>query len=311
MHREYAVEPAAIGSSWERFLYLIEKFGFQEGRLISRFPRDWARQVLDAAREADVRDVAYKNIVEKLREKKQIALIKTGRDFDEALDSWLENAMISHAKRPFHAIVARKEISESSVVSPDELDADHPLMTVPRSRDVPRTAEDLARACSLLLRTAREINLVDPYFDLRNVGGDYRGPLDSMMRSMRMAGKQNVIIRIHYRHHTSRPDSKEMLRSAGNWAKGMIPTGYELRLYAWEEHEDGEDLHDRYLLCDRGGIMIGAGFAASKVQENATFTLLDDDHAQELRSRFADGSSVYIQVDRAVQIKANGRAELI
>lgn len=311
MHHEYAVEPAAIGSSWERFLYLIEKFGFGEGRLISQFPKKWERQVIEAAEAADVPDVDHQRIVVKLEQKKRTALIRTGRDFDPVLQTWIENALASHAKRHFRAIIALEERPESEVLSPVGLDEDHSLMAVPRSCDIPRTVENIAGACSLLLRTAREIDLVDPYFDLRNVGGDYRGPLDSMMRSMRMAGKQNAIIRIHYRHHTSRPDSKEMLRSAGNWVKGMIPTGYELRLYAWEEHEDGEDLHDRYLLCDRGGIMIGAGFAASKLQENATFTLLDDDHAQELRSKFADGSSVYLQVDKAVQIKANGRAELI
>ena len=311
MHHEYAVEPAAIGSSWERFLYLIEKFGFEKGRLISQFPKKWERQVIEAAEAADVPDVDHQRIVVKLEQKKRTALIRTGRDFDPALQTWVENALASHAKRHFRAIIALEERPESEVLSPVGLDEDHSLMAVPRSCDIPRTVENIAGACSLLLRTAREIDLVDPYFDLRSVGGDYCGPLYSMMRSMHMAGKQNVVIRIHYRHNNSRPDAKEMLRSAGNWVKGMIPTGYELRLYAWEEHEHGEDLHDRYLLCDRGGIMIGAGFAASKLQENATFTLLDDDHAQELRSKFADGSSVYLQVDKAVQIKANGRAELI
>lgn len=38
---EYAVEPQAIGSSWQTFLYLIEKFGFDRGRLISRLPGKW------------------------------------------------------------------------------------------------------------------------------------------------------------------------------------------------------------------------------------------------------------------------------
>lgn len=39
MLHEYAVEPQAIGSSWERFRYVIEKFGFDRGRLISQFPK--------------------------------------------------------------------------------------------------------------------------------------------------------------------------------------------------------------------------------------------------------------------------------
>ena len=46
---EYAVEPQAIGSSWQNFLYLIEKFGFDRGRLISRFPKDWFKEVYIAS----------------------------------------------------------------------------------------------------------------------------------------------------------------------------------------------------------------------------------------------------------------------
>lgn len=310
MHHEYAVEPAAIGSSREMFLYLIEKFGFQEGRLISQFPKTWAKQVHEAAKAAGVPDVARTMITEKLRQKKQIVLIRTGREFDSALQGWLESALASHAERPFRAIIAQDERSENEVLSLVELDGDHPLMAVPRSREVPRTAEDLAEACSLLLRTARQIDLVDPYFDLRNVGGDYRGPLEMMMRLLHTAGRKNVIMRIHYRDHDSRPSQDDILCNAGKWVNGIIPDSYELRLYAWKEHEKGEDLHDRYLLCDRGGLMVGAGFAASGAQESATLTLLNDAHAEELRSRFT-GSSVYAQVGGAVRIKANGETELI
>jgi len=50
---EYAVEPQAIGSSWQTFLYLIEKFGFDRGRLISRLPGKWEKKVIQAAKEAD------------------------------------------------------------------------------------------------------------------------------------------------------------------------------------------------------------------------------------------------------------------
>ena len=46
---EYAVEPRAIGSSWQTFRYVIEKFGFDRGRLISQFPNTWFRLVYDAA----------------------------------------------------------------------------------------------------------------------------------------------------------------------------------------------------------------------------------------------------------------------
>ena len=127
-----------------------------------------------------------------------------------------------------------------------------------------------------------------------------------MLQALLAAGKENVCIRIHCRDHVSRPSEAEMLRSAGGWANGIIPDGYELHLYSWQQRENGEDMHDRYLLCDCGGLMSGAGFSAAGAHENATFSLLDNSHAQELRARFVDGSTVYDQAGRAIQIKANG-----
>lgn len=306
MHSEYAVEPAAIGSNWETFRYLIEKFGFQEGRLISRFPKTWERLVIEASKAAGVPDVARKRIVEKLQQKKRDALIKTGRAYNPELESWLENALASHRERPFRAIVSEFEHGNDVVVTTGAMEADHPRIVARTSTDIPRTPEDLANACSTLLCAAHEIDLVDPFFDLRNRGGDYRGPLERMLQALHSAGRENVCIRVHYRDHNSRPDETEMLRGSGHWSRGIIPDGFELHLYAWRERENGEDIHDRYLLCDCGGLMSGAGFSATGAQERATFSLLDWSHVQELRARFVVGSTVYEQVGRAVRVKSNG-----
>ena len=311
MHHEYAVEPETIGSSWENFRYLFEKFGFQNGRLISRFPKKWERLVIDAALAANVRDVAHTRIVEMLRQKKRTVFIRTGRNYDSELQSWLSNALSSHERTPFRAIIAQEECNEDEVVTLDELREDHPLMEVPTSRDIPRNAPDIAEACFQLLCAAREIDLVDPYFDLSNRGENYIEPLALMMQSLHEAGKKNVKIRIHYRDNDSRPNEGYILQNVGNWVDGIIPPGYELHLYVWQERNNGEDFHDRYLLCDCGGMMVGAGFAASRAQDNATFSLLDDKHVQNLRSRFTDGSIVYHQVGRTVRIKANGDSDLI
>jgi hypothetical protein len=60
---EYAVEPQAIGLSWQTFLYLIEKFGFDRGRLISRLPDKWKKKVTPAAKEAGVTEIRMESIV--------------------------------------------------------------------------------------------------------------------------------------------------------------------------------------------------------------------------------------------------------
>ncbi len=312
MHHEYAVEPAAIGSNWEIFRYVFEKFGFQKGRLISRFPGPWPRLVIEAAAQAGVGDIAYAKIVEKLRQGRRTALVRTGRDYDPILGSWVENAAASHAIRPFRGVIAQQGAELDDVaISLAELDDDHPLMVAPTSRDIPRTTTDIAGACFLLLYAAREINLVDPYFNFVSVGQDYRGPLEQMMHALQDAGKANVHIRIHYSARYAHSSQAEILNDPGRWVNVTIPTGYELHLYAWEQRQGGERLHDRFLLCDCGGMTVGTGFSASAPQENATFMLLDSDHARELRSKFADDSTAYTQAERGVRVKSNGEAEFI
>jgi len=50
MLSEYAVEPAAIGADWRTFKDLIDRFGADKGRLISRLPTKWEKKVIEAAK---------------------------------------------------------------------------------------------------------------------------------------------------------------------------------------------------------------------------------------------------------------------
>ena len=66
MLSEYAVEPAAIGADWKTFLFLIEKFGVDKGRLISRLPNKWEKKVIQEAKASGVPDIRMASIVERL-----------------------------------------------------------------------------------------------------------------------------------------------------------------------------------------------------------------------------------------------------
>ena len=184
--------------------------------------------------------MARARIVEKLKQAKRTALIRTGRSYDPTLGSWVENAVASHATEPFRGIITHDERPEDAIISLEELDEAHSLMEAPISQDIPRTAADLASACHLLLYSAREIDLVDPFFDLGMGGEDYRSPLEQMMNALRTAGKDNVCFRIHYRAHHTRPSQTEILQDTGRWVNVTIPAGYELHLYAWEQRQGGE-----------------------------------------------------------------------
>jgi hypothetical protein len=95
---EYAVEPQAIGSSWQTFLYLIEKFGFDRGRLISQLPGKWEKKVIQAAKQAGVPDIRMASIVERLRNAK-LWVVDFGRPYDSE-KSWIDNALTEHQRAP-------------------------------------------------------------------------------------------------------------------------------------------------------------------------------------------------------------------
>lgn len=311
MHSEYAVEPAAIGADWETFRYLIEKFGFDKGRLISRMPRRWERKVIAAAKKAGISDVRMTSLVERLRNSNKHRVVDFGRSYDPEV-TWIANALQQHAERPFRAIIASTvDLTCAEAVAPDLFDEDHGLTAAPISCDVPRTADAIATAILPLAVAATEIDIVDPFFELRPLGQDFVGPLAALLSKLAALGGGGKAIRIHWHTHNSRPTTQDLANAAPRLTRGIIPPGFLLQLFEWDEVVGGEDFHDRYVLGDCGGIMVGAGLSAVGPQENATFTLLADGHAGTLRQRFAAGSTIYRQVGPAIELRDDGSANLI
>ena len=174
---EYAVEPQAIGSDWLTFRYLVEKFGFDRGRLISQFPKHWFREVYRAAE--GLSDVQRKRIEEALNQAKRTKVVRFGRPYDPALGGWLDNALAQHAVAPFHAIIAEtKPTGQDAVLVAAEVDELDPLMVSPHTWQVPRVGSVLADAMGPMLRSARTLLFVDRYFEIRDA--HYRGDPESM-----------------------------------------------------------------------------------------------------------------------------------
>ena len=309
MLSEYAVEPAAMGADWGTFKDLIDRFGADKGRLISRLPKKWEKKVIQAAKNASVSDVRMKSIIERLRGAKH-KVIDHNRAYDpETL--WIDNALQEHGKRPFRAIICNDGSKPcAGALVPDDCSDDHPLFSTPISRNVARTRYDIANALLPLAKVAQEIDIVDPYFDLRP-GKGYIGPLESLLKELSLVAATPKVIKVHFRSHDSRPTSEMLAQDATAQTKGMLPPGYRLELYEWLEIQGGEDLHDRFFLTEFGGLMCGAGFSEQGPAETAVFTLLDLNHVQQLRGRFSANSTVYTRIGLVVRINADGRTELL
>lgn len=309
MLSEYAVEPAAIGADWKTFKDLIDRFGADKGRLISRFPTKWEKKVIEAAKAASVPDIRMASIIERLnRSKHKVADFQ--RAYDHNID-WIANAFREHTDRPFKAVICGPGTAFCAEgIQPDDCSDVHPLFGASISREVVRTADEIAGALHTIAAVSKEVDIVDPYFDLRPLGGDYLGPLIALLTKLSTGPGQPKALRIHFREHSSRPPANMLAQDGAARMRGRLPQGYCLEFYAWSEIPGGEDFHDRLVLTELGGIMIGAGLSADGPVETAAFTLLDVDHAQRLRARYADGSTTYARVGSAVRIRDDGSTDL-
>jgi len=309
MLKEYAVEPAAMGSSWENFRYLIELLTFERGRRISRFPKRWERQVIDAAAASGFGEVKLASVVDRLQSAKSHgSLVPSGRSFDPALE-WLQNALAQHAQKPFSGIIAQANpTNENAVLLAADVDDGHALIQSTHSLEVPRTGPDLANAIAPLVCSAKEILIIDPYIDWRNVGPaqGYRAFLTEILSRLTASGSVVRTIQMHYRTHNSRPPQEVPGTNAGQRLGGLLPQGYHLELFEWQQRQNGEDFHDRHIICDCGGLSIGAGFDAVGAHQNARITLEPFNITQRLRARFEPRTAAFDLVGKILVIAADG-----
>lgn len=305
---EYAVEPQAIGSSWQNFRYLIEKFGFDRGRLISRFPGKWEREVYAAAAQMKPTERARLEIA--LNQAKQSKFFRSGRPYDPAIGTWSQNAIAQHAMTPFHAIIAEQNpAAHPQVVTVDEVDEQHPLMVSAHTWEVERVGTTLASALRPLLTSAKSVLFVDRFFDISKA--QYQETLKACLDVIQASGGAGVRCEIHFCDHDKRPPPEFIEREAYKWIRGVLPAGMSFALFAWKERAGGADFHARYLLTDFGGMNVEAGFSAEGAHQKVQLGLLSLDLAQNRLNALVRNSTVYDLVGPVLEVRSDGTVHRI
>lgn len=292
MLKEYAIEPQAMGSDLNLFCLLMGYFGVERGRLISQFPKNWSQQVIETATASGMQPIKLLSLVERLRSAKQDVLTRRGRTYDPNLENWLANALVEHAKIPFHAIVASNNPgANSAVIDMSDFDATSHLLSVNTCQEVPRTALGIGDALVPLLQMAKEVIIVDPYFEIFKP--KYIAPLRSIFEKLDANNSAVKLIQVHRKFDDGPYNLEAISANAPESLNAVIPEGCRLEVFEWAELPDGHDFHDRFLLCDCGGVSIGAGFSAEGPAQSALISLLSKTTVSSLRDRFRPESTAY------------------
>jgi hypothetical protein len=305
---EYAIEPEAMGASWSDFRYLAENFGFDQGRLISRFPHQWFNMVLDAAKALP--DVERKRVTVGLERAKRVCVIDTRRPYNPRLAGWFENAVTEHARLPFHAIIARANPQNADrVLTIGEIDGSHRLFVAERDGKVDRNAGALAEVAARLLSHSKTIMFVDGYYDPsdRRYQRAFRAYLDVVAKN----GSAEKTCEIHYVDHDRKPTSEAIEREATAWFRGVIPKGMAVTLYRWKRRDGGEEFHARYILTERGGMRFDEGLAEGRAGERSDVALMDLALVQGRREALHRDTVVFELVEPVLLIASNGYVEQV
>ena len=288
--REYALDPTAL-DSWDVFKDITNRFGFEHGRLISRFPEKWEKEVLKAC--GDLGDVEKKKIALRLRQFGRQKLV----DFDRAFNSkvtWLNNALEEHKRQPFQAIIANdSKAKRKHIISPTNVEETHPLIRIGRGGEIQRRAEELAGCCQLLLEASTEVILVDPYFDPSR--RKWTRPLGHFLMC---AEKGKTLSRFEY-HLKAHAEGSWFSDECERQFSKNLSEHSEVRFLLWEDEEDPLDLHSRLVLTDVGVMKIDRGLDEDH-DGNTLVTVLNDVEREDLWDRYAKRQNKYDLIDEIV-----------
>ncbi len=304
MLAEYALEPELLGN-WRDYRFFVSQFGPSKGRLISRYPRKWKRLVIEAAQQAA--DVEYLKIEESLKNIDSMMLSRS-HQWDPHQE-WLSNALAEHTKRPFRGILARSKPADSTVVlSGDDIDPADPspphIWSVRLSVQIPRTAQEMANCVAPLLRHCKRVLFVDPHYDPSN--RRHNLPLRAFL-SMIASRDPQIAPPAVMEYHTS-DKNKDIATFTGNLhrrIKPALPASSRLTVVRWR----GEELHNRYVLTDRGGVMFGAGLDQDDTlpPTEDTVTLLAEQSCWDLMADYSKESTKLTWLDDTFTVASPAR----
>ena len=287
MIHEFAVEPEVM-ATWDHFRVLWADFGVGKGRLLVEFPGSWRRRVYELAEtlSSPVRAYTVRSRLADAAERRHRMVGPSGRDYDRER-AWLNNAVAQQGSgQPFRAIVASRNPSGRADVLPAvefDLEAE-PWKVSTQVNDCPRVAAEMVARLATLLRHSEELVLVDRNF--KTGIPRWRKPFKAFV-----AERPNW--KRHWKRlelHTWRPDPCDLgvlQEEYQRWLGPAVPTGTTLIVLFWPRFPEGQQLHPRYVLTERGGALIDWGLDEAQSPTSTTFmALLEHGVFLELRQHY-------------------------
>jgi hypothetical protein len=163
--------------------------------------------------------------------------------------TWLDNAIQEHIRHPFRAILARNNTENiPDILCEAGLDNLCPEWDRPHGKSMRRNVPEMVEAVKSMLLCCRWVKFIDPYISPGRP--DYRPSLKAFLKIL--AGERPVGLPTFIEIHTGLRGATETFLQE-NYIQ-IIPAGLRVTLYQWEAIPNEQELHNRYILTDIGGV---------------------------------------------------------
>jgi hypothetical protein len=246
MNEKYALDPESI-ENYRDLKYVVEKFGFTEGRFLLRYPKYWRRILYDHLIEKKVPDNQIKAISEVL-EKSMQDFMRSKLEYAQSR-TWADNAIRQKFQGNISDVIGS---AKESMLDFDDIERS---LADSRGVTVQATAENLVLAAEPLLQASEEIFIVDPYLSLGN-----RSYLEFIKEIIRKTSSQKVSIKMFSRAEEFRCKKCPKQIAEEELSRFLHST----QDIAFTSLNDGNDMHDRYLFSLKGALKYSKGFRVSE-----------------------------------------------
>lgn len=282
----YAIEPNAL-RRWEDFRYVMEKLGFDKGRVLVTIPGKWISNLLNSL--GDVGDIERSRFIAKLQRYKQDRIISSGSPYDPAI-FWVDNASALETLGVIDAILISDDtLRKNQMLSyPTPSLVDESFFETSRELRCLNTPENLGLSAKVLLGVSSEAIFVDPHFRIDSDA--YLKTLAEFSKHA-SAGREckffTIFTRSDYAPKRGQPELRNRLDQN---LSPFVKQGFKVRVNFLERKTTGISFHARYLLTTRGGIRYDKGFRSELPPELVDISLLDRRLHEELLEVFSPGS---------------------
>lgn len=222
---------------------------------------------------------------------------------------WLELAREAHNRAPLDAIMLTPELLERSDINDEILVAVTGALDSPawlarrRSETIKQREEDYRSLLPKILRHAKRLYLIDPFFRPNLHQWTDTIKICASLMGQRGGEPLRGIIEIHTGDPSNRRSPGEEAEAWEHWKRAEFAPNYHhmLSIAMWKRFDDGERVHDRFLITDQVGFSIAGGLDCLRppfgTPSDTIWTLMDEEDRQLWLSKFRIGTSPYEKID--------------